>query len=112
MAVTVTIVDKYVIGDRKEVIADIVFDSSYPAGGEAVTAANFGFDLEITHISCGLARDPDTVDNAVALDFDEANSKIIAFWGDYSNASDGVLLEVADTTSLAAYTARVVAKGR
>lgn len=112
MAVTVTIVDSYVIGDRKEVIADIVFDASYPAGGEAVTAADFGFDLEITHVACGLARDPDAVDNAVALDFDSAASKVVAFWGDYSNAADGVLVEVADTTSLAAYTARVVAKGK
>ena len=46
------------------------------------------------------------------MDFDEANSKILAFWGDYSNASDGVLIEVADTTSLSAYTGRVVAKGK
>lgn len=112
MAVTVTIIDSYVVGDRKEVIADIVFDASYPAGGEAVTAADFGFDLEITHVACGLARDPDTADNAVALDFDSAASAIVAFWGDYSNAADGVLIEVPATTSLAAYTARVVAKGK
>lgn len=112
MAVTVTIIEKYSIGDRMEVIADVVFDSSYPAGGEAVTAANFGFDLEIKHIACGLARDPDTVDNAVALDYDSAAKKLVAFWGDNNNAADGPLVEVPDTTNLSAYTARVVAKGR
>ena len=112
MAVTVNIIESYVIGDRKEVVADIVFDSSYPLGGEAVTAANFGFDLAITHVSCGVARSPLATDAAVVVDFDKAASTVIAFWGDNANAAAGPLVEVPATTNLSAYTARVVAKGK
>lgn len=116
MAVTVTIVEKFVIGDRKAVVADVLFDASYPAGGEAVTAANFGFDLEITHIVGNIARDPDTHDKAFALDFDEANSKLILFASDDNNAADSPLLELSGLstpiTDGSAYTARVVALGK
>ena len=112
MALTVTIVDEYVIGDRKEVVADVTFDSSYSIGGEAITAANLGFDLEIKHIVCGVARSPLATDLAVVLDFDKANLKLVAFWGDNANAAAAPLVEVPNTTNLSAYTARVVAKGR
>ena len=112
MAVTVTKVESFVIGDRKMVIADVLFDASYAIGGEAVTASNFGFDLEITHIWGAVARDPDAADNAVVLDFDEANSKLIAFWSNNDGVADGPLIEVPDTTALSAYTARVVAVGK
>lgn len=112
MALTVTIIEKYSIGDRMEVVADVVFDSSYALGGEAVTAANFGFDLEIKHVACGVARSPLATDLAVVLDFDKANLKLVAFWGDNANAAAGPLVEVPATTNLSAYTARVVAKGR
>jgi hypothetical protein len=116
MGVTVTVIDKYSIGDRYEVIADVTFDSTYPAGGEAVTAANFGLDLEIKHIACGLARDPDTHDKAFSVDFDSAASKLILFASDDNNAADSPLLELSGLstpiTDASAYTARVVVKGR
>ena len=112
MAVTVTIIESYVIGDRQEVIADVLFDSSYPLGGEAVTAANFGFDLEIKHIVCGVARSPLATDLAVVLDFDRTAKTLIAFWGDNANAAAAPLIEVPAATNLSAYTARVVAKGK
>lgn len=112
MAVTVTVQEKFVVGDRTMVVADVVFDGSYAIGGEPVTADNFELRNSITHVFATVARDPDAVDNAVVLDWDSTNKKLVAFWGDYSNASDGVLVEVADTTALSAYTARVVAVGK
>lgn len=111
MALTVTIIDSYVIGDRKEVIADVVFDSSYPLGGEAITAAQLGFSLAVTHVIPGVARDPDTADNAVVLDYDKTAGTLIAFWPN-SDSADGPLIEVPAATNLSAYTARIVAKGK
>ncbi len=110
MSLTIGTPDKKVPGAEYVVIADVTFDSSYPAGGEAITAANFGLNT-IRTILPAIAIDPDTVDNAVLIGFDATNSKLLAFWADYSNASDGVLIEVADTTSLAAYTAQLVVYG-
>jgi hypothetical protein len=43
MAIAVTVVDKpSVFGERRIVIADIVFSGNYATGGEAITAANLG----------------------------------------------------------------------
>jgi hypothetical protein len=112
MAVTVTKIESFVFGAHEVCIADVAFDNSYPAGGEAVTAANFGFEREITHVFCNALRDPDTVDNLLLLDWDDTNSKLIAGWGDYDPAAEAALSEVDATTDLSAYTARVVAIGK
>ena len=42
MALTITDVQRTVFGNKREVIATVLFDSSYPTGGEAVAAADFG----------------------------------------------------------------------
>lgn len=115
MAVTVTKVENFVFGAHKVCIADVAFDSSYPAGGESVTAANFGFSREITHVFCNALRDPDTSDNIAVLDWDATNSTLIA--GripalDGNAAAEQPLDEVAAATDLSAYTARVVAVGK
>lgn len=44
MALTITIIKRSNIGGAKAVVADIDFDSSYPTGGESLTAANLGLD--------------------------------------------------------------------
>lgn len=112
MALTLTEVNRFVIGDRKMAIYDVLFDASYPIGGEAVTAANFRFDLEITHVFDFVARDPDTADNAFLGTFDKANLKLMLFYSDNNNAADGPLIELPDTTSAAAYTARITLIGK
>lgn len=112
MALTLTKVDAFVVGDRQARIYDVVFDSSYPLGGEAVTPASFGLTHFISAVIAGVARDPDTADNAFALDYDATNKKLILFYGDNNNAADGPLIELPDTTSAAAYTARVVVIGK
>lgn len=37
MALTITVVKQNVVGAQKEAIVDVIFDSSYPTGGEAFT---------------------------------------------------------------------------
>jgi hypothetical protein len=108
---TVTKVESFVFGAHEVCVADVAFDSSYSIGGEAVTAAEFGFEREITHVFCNTARDPDTADNAFLLDWDDTNSKLILLYGNY-DAADGALIEVPNTTDVSAYTARVVAIGK
>lgn len=109
MALTITQVSRKVRGDRTIVVADAVWDSSATAGGEAVVASDFGLKV-IDAIQPTVARDPDTVDNAVLVVFDSASSTLIPFYGDYSNASDGPLIEAA-TVDLSAYTSRLVVEG-
>lgn len=116
MALTITIQDSFVVGDRKAVVADVTFDSAYPAGGEAVTAANFGLNLEITTILGNVARDPDTADKAFVVDFDRAASKLVLFASDDNNAADSPLLELSGLstpiTDASAYSARLVVLGK
>ena len=112
MALTFTKVDHFVLGDREARVYDVTFDSSYPAGGEAVTPDDFGLRNSITAVLAAAARDPDTADNALVVDFDDTNDKLVLFWGDNNNASDGPLVEVPDTTNVAAYTARLVVIGK
>ena len=54
---------------------DVDFDNDCPAGGEAMTAANFGFGLELYGLVCVAVTDgADEVSNVT---FDDENNKII-----------------------------------
>lgn len=110
MAVSVTDVKRGVLGDLKYLIADVTFDSSYPAGGEALTPATLGFTT-IYFFSSNTIIDPDTADNAVVPGYDYTNSKFLAFW-DNESGSNSAFLEVDDTTTLAAYSARIFVIGK
>lgn len=50
MAVIVSIVKVFNKGDRKEVIADVTFDNSYPTGGEPLTGADLGLEIELNAV--------------------------------------------------------------
>lgn len=43
MSLTITPVSDQDIGNGQQIVADVVFDSSYPHGGEAITAQDLGF---------------------------------------------------------------------
>jgi hypothetical protein len=101
MALTVSIVEKFVVGSRQGVVADVTFDSSYATGGEAVTASMFGLRSTISSFPAGLARNAST--GAVGVRYDAANAKLQAFSG---------ATEVASTTDLSAYVARVFVIGK
>ena len=116
MAVSTSLVTKFVIGDRQANIVDVTFDSSYPAGGEAVTAATLFLENEITAIFGGVARDPDTHDNAFLCDYDASAKKLILFGGDNNNTADGPLIELSGMstpiTDASPYTARLLVIGK
>lgn len=109
MALTVTLNKVYSIGDRKEVLATITFDSSYPTGGESLTASDLGLALELDYVSGGLARNGT---NAVSTVYDYTNSKLMAFQS--TTGAPNKLIEVANTSDLSSYAVkvRVVGKGK
>lgn len=81
MAVTVTKDKVFVVGDRKRVEATVLFDNSYPTGGESLTAADLGLELEVNAVLPGAV----TTNNAASTDkravYDHVNSKLALFTG-------------------------------
>lgn len=96
MAATVTVVRRTVWGDRKAIHAKITFDSSYPTGGEPITLADLGLlEVDFCMPAPRLGYVPE---------WDDANSKMLVYYGDNNNASDGPLVEVPNTTNLSTLT--------
>lgn len=88
-------------GDRWITVRKVAFDSSYPTGGESLTTSELGF-----------SKAPDWVEiepkNGYVFEYDATNQKIKAFQGDNANAAAAPLVEVANTTNLAAVTDVIV----
>lgn len=88
-------------GNQKRTVSDITFDSSYPTGGEPVTAANLG----LTHVhtaTCDIKAVGGTV-NVTNVFYDDANKKLKAF--------DETPAEVAAASDLSTLVVRVTAHG-
>jgi len=64
------------------------FDAAYPAGGEAITHSELGCNRVL-----GIAQLSACAGYVPVLDV--ANQKIMAYYGDYSEAGDGPLIEAA-----------------
>ena len=107
MALTFTKVDAFVAGDRQVRVYDVLFDSSYPTNGEAVTPANFGLRSRITHVIAGPAIG--TSNGAYTVAYDGVNKKLIL---NRQSTATGALAEVPNTTDVSAFTARVVVLGK
>jgi hypothetical protein len=101
MALTVSIVEKFVVGARQGIVADITFDSSYPAGGLALTPAQLKFRNSISFIDSGAARNATT--GIVDTRFDTTTGKFQAFSG---------VTETTAATDLSAYKVRIYALGK
>jgi hypothetical protein len=89
------------VGGRRFRIATIDFDTSYPTGGEAVTAANFDLPTAITGIA--LLGITDGADVVHFTTFDAENSKILC------HAPGGA--QIADTTDLSGVSAKYLVIG-
>ena len=72
-------------GVRERIVA-VTADTDYPTGGWPVTPANFRL-RGIRHL------DLEPVGGYV-FEYDDANAKIKAYWGDNNNTSDGPLVEI------------------
>lgn len=99
MALTHTNTFASVWGDKRIVLEVVTFDSSYPTGGEAVVASDFG----LTAIQFIVAQPLVSVDNDVY--WDQTNSKLFV-----TVRSTGV--EVANAVSLATLTAQLLVVGK
>lgn len=94
MALTITDVQRTVKGNKREVTATVLFDSSYPTGGEAVAAADFGLstvDYIIVHPHA----------SRIGV-YDRTNKKILLYTAlatEAANASDQSTITVHATVS-------------
>lgn len=104
MALTLTKVGRNnVAGNLDFLIYDVTFDSSYPAGGESLTAADVGL-TKIFYVSDGVS------DTGYVTRYNYSTSKLQAFDSDYSTSTDGPLQETG-TTNLATSDVRVLIVG-
>ncbi len=104
MPLAVTIVKKgHLIGGLAEAIVDVVFDSSYPTGGEVLGPNECGLTqiLSCEDTNCGIG------DGGYRFKYLRSTGKLQAFIG----AGSAVFAEVADTTNLSAITARLRVSG-
>jgi len=87
-----------VFGNKRVKVRDITFDSSYPTGGEPLTAA----DVDLKKIDfgiCTIQAVGGTV-NVTSVYYDTTNNKLIAY--------DETPAEVTDTATLATLVVRCV----
>lgn len=98
MALAFSTVTNKKIGNRTVKVVDVTWDASYPTGGEAITAADFGLK-KIDHITTSIAISADRT-TACPVAWDRTNSKLVAY---ESGASGAVLPEKGSTESLASY---------
>jgi hypothetical protein len=101
MAVTPTrVAGPEVPGAERRTVTDVLFDASYPTGGEPLTAS----DLGLSTVAFASASVKVAGTGAVtAVFYDIANAKLLAY-----TAS----AQVANTTDLSAVTVEVVAWGK
>lgn len=93
MAASVSVVQE--LGPEGPNVAKIVtvtMDSSYPTGGESVTAANLGLSRIVQ-----FSLEPNA---GYVPEYNHANSKVKVFWVD-TTVDGAALAEVADTTNIA-----------
>lgn len=102
--VTVAIVKSQSAGSMKEVIADVTFSSSYGAGGDSYTAAQFGMG-RIIYIGPTTAQGSATTGYMVLPDL--ANNKLRLLGG----AASGVALAETATAGQTSTVARLLVRG-
>lgn len=97
MALVATKVFRSEIEDQSVLFVTLAFDNSYPTGGESITANAIG----LTRINGAII--PGNV--GYTFTWDGTNSKVLVYYGDNNNASDGPGIELPDTTDASAITA-------
>jgi len=81
------------------------FDTSYPTGGESFDVSNF--------FPKGVVAVIPSPKSGYVFEYDSDDEKLLAYYADYDAVDDGALIEVANTTDLAAITdVKFVALGR
>lgn len=110
MALTISANPPELVGRERVVRATITFDSSYPTGGEAFTAAQLGLtSLKNVYASAGLGST--TTGYVPAWNRSVSSPLLLVLMGDNNDASDGPLIEVANATDLSGFVCQVEAVG-
>lgn len=78
-------------------IGTFTFDASYPTGGEAITAAQFGLSEIVLVIPSERATG---ATGKRIVQWDPATLKLVALQGDNDAVGDGPFVEVPNTTDL------------
>jgi hypothetical protein len=101
MALTITYKEDEEIVEKcghgyKLITGSIAFDSSYPTGGEAMDLSKkIPTDLHMVWFEAN---------GGYVFQYDYANKKVKAYYADYSESTDGVLIEVANAVDLSGLT--------
>lgn len=100
MATVANVSNSQTVGDVRTAALDVTFSSSYPTGGEALTAAQFG--LQNVYFAIATVKTAGT-GSVTAAYYDIANAKLKAFVA---------AAEVTNATNISAVTVQVVAFGK
>lgn len=96
---TVTIGDRWIEGKKKHVRATLAIGAgsdTYPTGGIPLpTYSNLGMKRNVDYIEL---IEP-VAGNGFVYKYDLSAHTLLAYYGDYSEATDGALVEVANTDS-------------
>lgn len=84
-------------GRKTAIKGTLAFDSSYPTGGETLIKSQVGIQT--------IDRMNIQVNSGYVCQYDSANNKVLVYYADNNNASDGPLIEVPNTTDLSSLTA-------
>lgn len=104
MAISVAQVFKNIAGRKRQTVTLVTMDSSYPTGGEAITANQLG----LTTIDAAICQ----TNTGHIAQYDKTNAKILLYYADYDATGDGALIQVPDTTNVATVVVTVVAWGK
>ena len=97
---------QYIDGARRKTVTDVAFDSSYPTGGEVITAANLRLD-RVDHAIAQIQSAATTTVNAVSAGYTPGNGTTTSVLKVY----DETPAEVANAADLSGLTVRVTAWG-
>lgn len=88
MAPTISIQQRAKIDNMNVNIVNMTFDTTYPAGGEALTANQLGLGSIFAVIPLGSP-------GGATYEYVAADAKVKAYYADYSTTTDGLLIEIA-----------------
>lgn len=106
MALTIVANPPELIGRERSVKATVTFDSSYVTAGEPFTAAQFGL-TSIKNVFAAPGLGSTTTGYVPVWNRSVSSPTLLALMGDNNNASDGPLIEVANTTDLSGFVCQV-----
>lgn len=92
-------------GDLSIKSFQVKMSDKYPTGGEELGLGTY-FTTEVLGVAIGGDA------SGYVFAYDKGNDKLIAYYGDYSEASDGPLVEVEADTDLSSITVPILVWGR